>query len=91
MNRFGLIGVSALSLMLAFATTTSAQDRDARHVKRAMQAQPSPAIQTCRSKMRCDGVTARDTAIIRRASAAFMATADIQIMSFPNRKRVASF
>jgi hypothetical protein len=37
MNRFGLIGVSALSLMLAFATTASAQDRDTRHVKRAMQ------------------------------------------------------
>ena len=37
MNRFGLIGVSALSLMLAFATTATAQDRDTRHVKRAVQ------------------------------------------------------
>jgi hypothetical protein len=36
MNRFGLIGVSALSLMLAFATTATAQDRDTRHVKRAV-------------------------------------------------------
>jgi hypothetical protein len=34
MNRFGLIGVSALSLMLAFAATASAQDRDTRHVRR---------------------------------------------------------
>jgi hypothetical protein len=37
MNRFGLMGVSALSLMLAFVTTATAQDRDTRHVKRAVQ------------------------------------------------------
>jgi hypothetical protein len=37
MKRFGLIGVSALSLVLAFAATASAQDRDMRHVRRAVQ------------------------------------------------------
>jgi hypothetical protein len=37
MKKFGLIGVSALSLMLAFAATASAQDRDVRHVRRAVQ------------------------------------------------------
>jgi hypothetical protein len=37
MTRLSLIGVSALSLMLAFATTATAQDRDARHVKGAVQ------------------------------------------------------
>jgi hypothetical protein len=35
MKRFCLIGVSALSLVLAFAATASAQDRDTRHVRRA--------------------------------------------------------
>ena len=35
MNKFGLIGVSAFSLMLAFAATASAQDRDWHHVRRA--------------------------------------------------------
>jgi hypothetical protein len=37
MNRFGLIGISALSLTLAFVTTVTAQDRDTRHVKPAVQ------------------------------------------------------
>jgi hypothetical protein len=37
MRKFGLIGISALSLLLAFATTASAQDQDTRHVKRAAQ------------------------------------------------------
>jgi hypothetical protein len=37
MKKFGLIGISALSLMLAFAVTASAQDRDVRHVRRAVQ------------------------------------------------------
>ena len=37
MNRFGLIGISALSLTLAFVTTATAQDRDTRHDKRAVQ------------------------------------------------------
>ena len=37
MKRSGLIGVSALSLVLAFAATASAQDRDVRHVKRPVQ------------------------------------------------------
>ena len=37
MNRFGLIGVSALSLMLVFATTATAQDGAApRHIKRVV-------------------------------------------------------
>lgn len=36
MNRPGLIGVSALTLTLAFAATVSAQDRDVRHVRRAV-------------------------------------------------------
>jgi hypothetical protein len=37
MNRFGLTGVSALALVLAFAATASAQDRDTRHINRADQ------------------------------------------------------
>jgi hypothetical protein len=37
MTRFGLMGGSALSLMLAFVTTATAQDRDTSHVKRAVQ------------------------------------------------------
>ena len=37
MNRLGLMGISALSLMLAFVATASAQDKDTRHVKRAVQ------------------------------------------------------
>ena len=36
MKRLGLIGVSALSLTLAFAATVSAQDRDVRHIRRAV-------------------------------------------------------
>ena len=36
MKRFGLIGVSALSLLLAFAATASAQDREMRHARRAV-------------------------------------------------------
>ncbi len=34
MRRFGLIGVSALSLLLAFATTASAQDKYRHHARR---------------------------------------------------------
>jgi hypothetical protein len=37
MTRLGLIGVLALSMMLAFVATVSAQDRDTRHVKRVVQ------------------------------------------------------
>jgi hypothetical protein len=40
MNGLGLIGVSALSLTLAFAATAAAQDRDTRHVKRTAQGMP---------------------------------------------------
>jgi hypothetical protein len=40
MNGLGLIGVSALSLTLAFAATAAAQDRDTRHVKRTAQGTP---------------------------------------------------
>ncbi len=36
MTRLSLIGASALSLMLAFATTATAQDMNTRHVKRAV-------------------------------------------------------
>ena len=35
MKRFGLIGVSALSLILASVTNASTQERDMRHVRRA--------------------------------------------------------
>jgi hypothetical protein len=38
MRRPGLIGISALSLLLAFAVTASAQDKDTRHPKRTVQA-----------------------------------------------------
>jgi hypothetical protein len=37
MNRFSLMGVSALSLMLAFVATASAQDRATRHIRGAVQ------------------------------------------------------
>ena len=37
MSKLGLIGVSALTLAVAFATTASAQDRETRHIKRAVQ------------------------------------------------------
>jgi hypothetical protein len=37
MNKLGLIGVSVLTLVLAFATSASAQDRETRHIKRAVQ------------------------------------------------------
>ena len=37
MNKFGLIGVSALSLMLAFVAAATAQERATRHIKGAVQ------------------------------------------------------
>ena len=37
MKRLGLVGVSALSLVLAFTATAAAQDRETRHTKRAVQ------------------------------------------------------
>jgi len=37
MGKLGLIGVSALTLAVALATTASAQDRETRHIKRAPQ------------------------------------------------------
>ena len=43
MTKLGLVGVSALSLMLAFAAPAAAQDTQqvGRHVKRAPQAVPA--------------------------------------------------
>ena len=43
MTKLGLVGISALSLMLAFAAPVAAQDTQqiGRHVKRATQAVPA--------------------------------------------------